>query len=205
MVIYKTTNLTNKKIYIGQDSKNDPNYLGSGSLIKKAIKKYGRENFIKEIVSFCDTKENLDSLERFYIKVFNSKEPNGYNLADGGNGSLGWKATKETRKRMSESMRGNRNPMRNSESLEKVKGKNNHFYGKHHTEESRNKISRGLRKHPTILCKQCGRETRNPKYCSLKCFRLDIIVGKPGTMLGRYHTKETKQKMRISAIKGAKK
>ena len=47
MIIYKTTNLVNKKIYIGQDSKNNPEYLGSGAIVKKAIKKYGKENFKK--------------------------------------------------------------------------------------------------------------------------------------------------------------
>ena len=48
MVIYKTTNLINGKIYIGQDSKNNPKYLGSGVIFLKAIKKYGKENFVKE-------------------------------------------------------------------------------------------------------------------------------------------------------------
>ena len=41
MIIYKTTNLINGKFYIGKDSKNDPNYLGSGKILKKAFKKYG--------------------------------------------------------------------------------------------------------------------------------------------------------------------
>lgn len=40
MIIYKTTNLINNKIYIGQDKNNNPKYLGSGDLLKKAIKKY---------------------------------------------------------------------------------------------------------------------------------------------------------------------
>ena len=44
MIIYKTTNLVNGKIYIGQDSNNNPNYYGSGTLLHKAIKKYGLES-----------------------------------------------------------------------------------------------------------------------------------------------------------------
>ena len=52
MIIYKTTNLINKKIYIGQDTKNNPNYLGSGKYFKYALKKYGKENFSKEIIEF---------------------------------------------------------------------------------------------------------------------------------------------------------
>ena len=42
MIIYKTTNLINHKIYIGQDSNNNPNYLGSGHLVKQAINKYSK-------------------------------------------------------------------------------------------------------------------------------------------------------------------
>jgi len=39
MIIYKTTNLINKKIYIGQDSNNNQKYLGSGKKNKKCHKK----------------------------------------------------------------------------------------------------------------------------------------------------------------------
>ena len=45
MVIYKTTNLINGKIYIGKDSNNNEHYIGSGVKLLKAIKKYGRSNF----------------------------------------------------------------------------------------------------------------------------------------------------------------
>ena len=44
MVIYKTTNMINGKIYIGQDIKNNPKYLGSGKILKLSIRKYGRFN-----------------------------------------------------------------------------------------------------------------------------------------------------------------
>ena len=42
MQVYKITNLLNNRIYIGQDSNSNPNYFGSGKLIKQAIKKYGK-------------------------------------------------------------------------------------------------------------------------------------------------------------------
>ena len=47
MEIYKITNLINNKIYIGKDTTSDPNYFGSGLLINRAFKKYGKENFTK--------------------------------------------------------------------------------------------------------------------------------------------------------------
>lgn len=50
MIIYKTTNLINGKIYIGKDKHNNSKYLGSGRRLIKAIQKYGRDFFLKEII-----------------------------------------------------------------------------------------------------------------------------------------------------------
>jgi len=86
MIIYKTTNLLNGKIYVGKDSKNNPNYLGSGIYIYKSIKKHGKENFKKEIICECCSKEELNKKEKYWIKTLNSKIPNGYNISDGGDG-----------------------------------------------------------------------------------------------------------------------
>jgi len=82
MIIYKTTNLINGKFYIGQDSKNNPNYLGSGMLLNSAIKKYGRLNFHKDIIEYCATKQILNEREIFWITKLNPV----YNIAKGGNG-----------------------------------------------------------------------------------------------------------------------
>lgn len=50
MVIYKITNIINGKVYIGKSIKNSESYMGSGILIKRAIKKYKLKNFCKEII-----------------------------------------------------------------------------------------------------------------------------------------------------------
>lgn len=64
MIIYKTTNLINNKSYVGQSKHdNDKKYLGFGPLLKKAINKYGKENFIKETIDRCLSKEELDEKE----------------------------------------------------------------------------------------------------------------------------------------------
>jgi group I intron endonuclease len=115
MIIYKTTNVLNGKFYIGQDSKNNPKYLGSGILLSRAIEKYGQENFTKEILEVCETKEHLNERERFWINEANAKEL-GYNIADGGHGGNTY--TDETRKRVSDLFKGREV---SSETIEKRK------------------------------------------------------------------------------------
>jgi len=86
MIIYKTTNLLNNKIYIGQDSNNNPEYFGSGLQLLRAIKKYGKKNFKKEILEECTSRNLLDEREVYWIKFYNSVDREiGYNITEGGN------------------------------------------------------------------------------------------------------------------------
>ncbi len=85
MIVYKITNLINSKIYIGQDKNNNPYYFGSGKLIKKSIKKYGKENFKKEILEECLTIEDMNNKEIYWISEFDSTNRKiGYNISSGG-------------------------------------------------------------------------------------------------------------------------
>jgi len=87
MIIYKTTNLINRKIYIGKDKHNDPRYLGSGKSLHYAIKKYGRENFQKEILEYCESENHMAEQEMIWIHKFNSTDRAiGYNMTNGGLG-----------------------------------------------------------------------------------------------------------------------
>ena len=86
MIIYKVINLINEKYYIGKDAKNNPNYLGSGLLIKKAIKKYGKNNFKKEILNTYDNLKDLNNAERIYVNEKIINDTKSYNLAIGGQG-----------------------------------------------------------------------------------------------------------------------
>lgn len=86
-IVYKTTNLINGKIYIGQDTYNDKLYLGSGVRLGNAIEKYGIENFKKEVLEYCK-KESLSEREIFWIAHFDSTNPViGYNITPGGEGN----------------------------------------------------------------------------------------------------------------------
>jgi group I intron endonuclease len=109
MIIYKTTNIINGKIYIGQDSHNNPNYLGSGTVLHKAIEKYGYKNFVKEILEHCNSINELNEREVFWIAKFNSRDRNiGYNIAYGGDAFwTNCHHTNETRKQIGEHLKGN--------------------------------------------------------------------------------------------------
>ena len=85
--IYKTTNILNNRVYIGQKkSKVFVNtYYGSGIAITEALKKYGKENFIVEVIGWADNKNQLNMMEIEAIKT-HSSICNLYNIADGGDG-----------------------------------------------------------------------------------------------------------------------
>ena len=88
MIIYKTTNHVNGKIYIGYDSKNRTliEYAGSGRLLNFAIEKYGIENFSKEILEYV-TEDNWEEREIFWVNEFSSTDRKiGYNITKGGDG-----------------------------------------------------------------------------------------------------------------------
>jgi hypothetical protein len=86
-MVYKTTNLINGKYYIGFHSTNDldDGYLGSGKYIRRAIEKYGPENFKREIIMVFDNKEDAELLERELVNEEFVKDNSNYNLSLGGN------------------------------------------------------------------------------------------------------------------------
>jgi len=102
MIIYKTTNKVNGKIYIGQTNGKRKNYIGSGKILKQAIKKYGKFNFKNEILTSGNfTINECNILERYYIKLYNSTNPNiGYNIDLGGLGREGTSMTQETKNKI---------------------------------------------------------------------------------------------------------
>jgi group I intron endonuclease len=121
MIIYKVINISNNKIYIGKSDKTLENrkymheylalYKNSNYLFHKAIRKYGSNNFIWEIVEEIENEVVLNDKEIFYIDHFKSKyNQNGYNVADGGKGG-DWISNHpnliEIKKKISEKVKNN--------------------------------------------------------------------------------------------------
>ena len=103
--IYKTTNLINGKIYIGQHKSNGfvPYYFGSGTYLKNSINKYGINNFKVDILEEINDINDMNYKEIYYIKKYNSTNHNiGYNIEYGGHIIH----SEETRKRISASKKG---------------------------------------------------------------------------------------------------
>ena len=120
--VYVIVNKLNLKLYFGSHSWSgeglDPNYYGSGRIIKKAVNKYGKDNFIVYPIQFYPTVEECRNAEEELLRKYDvANNPYCYNIK---NGAIGWTS-------------------------EDVKGENNPMYGKHFSEESRKKISQSLK------------------------------------------------------------
>ena len=88
-IIYKTTNLLNDKFYIGLHKTNSAEfdgYYGSGTLLKQAIKKYGKENFKRETLYSFDTLDAARQKEREIVTIDFTQDSKTYNLSVGGTG-----------------------------------------------------------------------------------------------------------------------
>lgn len=115
--IYITTNLIDNKKYIGMHTDFSDDYLGSGLLLNRAIQKYGKENFSREIIAYAKTKEELGSLEKEFIKLYDAvNSEDFYNIHEGGYGGntmAGWDEEKkqEYRKKMSKLLSGKNHPL----------------------------------------------------------------------------------------------
>lgn len=146
MIIYKATNTINDKVYIGLTTHtlehrrkiHERDALRKDTYFYRAMRKYGKENFAWEIIDCsATTMEELEELEKAYIKFYNSfdNKEKGYNTQSGGN-SL-FKITEEEKRKRSERAKGENNPMYGVPSPMK---------GKKFSEEHKRKISEALKK-----------------------------------------------------------
>jgi group I intron endonuclease len=181
MTIYKITNLINNKIYIGQDSKDRENYLGSGKLIKYAVNKYGKENFKKEIIEFCNSKKELNEKEKYWIKKINSFAPIGYNIGTGGEGQDNFTYHPE-KERLNQILI----KARKKAKIKNIGNKN--MLGKHHTEKTKIRISNFFKG------KKLGDENPAKRLEVREKIRLSHL-GSKNANYGKPRSEETKRKI----------
>lgn len=181
MIIYKSRNKINGKIYIGQTIQNFDQYksqhiscaerevdkkAGKTRSFYEAIRKYGKEKFEWEIIEQCDSKSELNKKEIFYIDKYNSYY-DGYNMTFGGEGGSGvtYERTDEIRKKISDSLKGHK---RSKSSIKKqiktMSGKNHPLYGIGHKKDSIEKMRKSKmgKKNPASkkykIISPCGKE-----------------------------------------------
>lgn len=167
MLIYKCTNLINNKCYIGQTIRklnkriNRHIHSKNNSYFHKALKKYDKDEFKWEILCECETKEELDEMEFHYIKQYHTREYEwGYNLTDGGEGSVGYIHTEKTRKKLSDYNIENGIFKGENNYCYKKYGHDHPWYGNHHTEKTKKIISQKL----SELLKGTNKGSDNPRY-----------------------------------------
>lgn len=151
--VYKTTNIINNKFYIGvHQTKNlDDGYLGSGKILQFAIKKYGKENFTKEIINFYDNERDMYQAEAELVTEEFLKNKNVYNITVGGLGANNKQNLlhgKELIDKMKE--KGTYERWLKSTKLAQIKANkkaSDVWTGKKHTEETKEKIGKANSKH----------------------------------------------------------
>lgn len=143
--IYITTNLVNGMRYLGQKKfcKGWKQYLGSGTVIKQAIKKYGKENFHRTIIYICYSEDELNKAEYDLSIFLDVVEGDGwYNLVYGGGTSCGWHMPEETKEKIRQKRLGVTLSEETRRLLsQKLSGENNPWYGRKHTDEELEKMS----------------------------------------------------------------
>ena len=126
---------------------NNSGYLGSGVYLKRAIKIYGKENFIRETLKEFSSKHDAYNFERNIVNMVLVNNPNCYNIKMGGEGGglggenhsqFGTHRSEETKLKLRTS----------------CSGKNHRLYGKHHSEETKKRISNS---------------NKNKKFSSQRC------------------------------------
>lgn len=196
--VYKLTNKINGKTYHGQTTEEDINirwnkykklYCKNQPKLYPALKKYGPENFLFEVIDTTPQNQHqLDEMEIFYIAKFDSFH-NGYNANEGGHGG---KKSEETKKKISISLKGR---PRSKEAIRKFIETRT---GSHHSEETKRKMSNAVRgKKSYMFGKHMSEETKKKISDALiNIPRADEIRYKISkSNLGKHHSEESKLKM----------
>lgn len=181
--IYIVTNTLNDKQYVGQTTV-DSNKYGHGLALQIAYDKHGKNNFTYErICSGINNRNTLNYMERFWIKVFNTISPNGYNIEEGGSDK--GNVSESTRQKLRDYNLGKVIPLEVRRKISNsLKGEKNPFYGKSHTPEAVAKI----------IAANVGKTFIHKESTKVKIGLAN--AGKRNGMYGKKHTEETKAKFK---------
>lgn len=161
--VYKVINKINNKYYIGKHKTKKPEdfYMGSGKQIKDAIRKYGIENFDKQVLFVFDSEVEMNEKERELVTKQICEDKNSYNMHEGGNGgfhhihisekrkeylSLGGKMSPFGRKEWTQKQENNKFKSGDKRTLELSKKANAHRIKHGLSEEHKRKISEAMKK-----------------------------------------------------------
>jgi len=177
MIIYKVTNKVNNKVYVGQtirtlkqrmnEHRSDASLDKYGMPIHRAIKKYGWDNFVWEVVYKGSDIDDLNQKEIDLITEYQCLTPNGYNVCEGGKSGGKRVFTEE-----------------HIENLRKGQQSRDKSTWKPHTEETKKKMS--------VVKKGIKREPFSDEW---RVNMSKSMSGEKNPMYNRNHTEETKQKM----------
>ncbi len=204
--VYLTTNLINGKQYVGDHTINPKEnlyYIGSGSYLYKANKKYTEFNFFKEILEWFETREEAFLAQEKYIKQYNTLVPNGYNINPKGGHQVSGSMSEETKNKIRLKRKGiklNLSPEQRLRRSEVQKGKQ-------HTKETKNKISESNKnKKMSNESKEKNRQSHLGKKASLETIKKlsDMRQGKSPWNKGIPNREENKKK-RSQSLKGKNK
>lgn len=140
--LYKITNTINDRYYVGVHSTEnlDDGYMGSGKILQQAVEKYGAENFKKEILKFFESAEQMYDKEKEIVNEQFLSRDDTYNLRIGGSG--GWDyVNKNQLNHTEDSIEKLRESLKKWHSENDTSGKNNPFFGKKHSEQTKQYIS----------------------------------------------------------------
>jgi group I intron endonuclease len=200
--VYCVTNKINEKKYIGSSRKDtiDTTYFGSGRAIQKALQKYGKENFTRQIL--WEGKGDARDIETYWLEYFNAaNNPLFYNMTNDARGNNLHK--EETKKTVSEKLTGRKFSKEICKKISKAKtGKPNPKKGKSDgpkpgvTKAHKGRISPNTGKSKSVaLCKTTGEYIKT--YLSYKELALDLninpetvrcqLIGKANTICNKQY------------------
>lgn len=177
MIIYKATNIINNKIYIGQtvntlEHRKNQHFNEAFNLRRKlvyfheAIRKYGKDAFVFEVIEEIDNIDELNKRESYWISFYKSTDKKfGYNLDSGGKNC---KKSHETKAKIGITTS---KKWKNAETAEKM------LNGLRKGTEKWKEVSKDRR--VKLVCPICDKEFLVPKYlakrrtyCSYECAKI---------------------------------